>query len=164
MKPCFSPAILALACVATSACSKSDSSSAAQTPSVAVSDSAKSIDPCTFLTKEDLQSALGYTLEPGAPTQGEPSCRFVSSSGDTVTIAMPTANVTEADFNSWRQMAGPSAEPVTGIGDAAYFWGPRLYVRVGVKTFTISITAKELTPQLRAGLTALGQSGAAKLR
>ena len=165
MKHQLSVALWAIALLTISACSKGDSSSTAQTPATdSAASSAKPADPCTFITRDELQSALGYTLEPGVRTQGEPSCRFASSSGDTVIIALPTANVTEADFNSWRQMAGASAEPVTGVGDAAYFWGPRLYVRVGAKTFTISIADKDLTPQLRAGLTTLGQTGAARIQ
>ena len=165
MKHHFSVALWAIAFLTIAACSKGDSSSTAQTPAAdSAASSAKSADPCNFLTKDDLQSALGYTLEAGVQTQGEPSCRFVSSSDDTVTIALPTANVTEADFNSWREMAGASAQPVTGVGDAAYFWGPRLYARVGVKTFTISIAARDLTPELRSGLTTLGQTGAARIQ
>ena len=149
------------------ACTRSDQANAEPLSDSATASSPgaarSAVDPCTFLTKEELQSALGYTFEAGTQTPGEPSCRFASSSGISVTIALPTADVTEAEFNSWRQMAGPSAETLNGVGDAAYFWGSRLYVRVGTRTFTISIADMELTPELRAAVTKLGQTGAAKL-
>ena len=93
---------LMIAILSATACTKQDQPATQPAETAA----AGSIDPCTFITKTQLESALGDSFDSGKPTQGEPSCTFLSETGGTVTIALPTANVSEADFNSWKQMAG----------------------------------------------------------
>jgi hypothetical protein len=162
-------AVCAVASLTIAACSKSDRPTTAQvpsaTPSAAPAQSPpKSTDPCTFLTEKDLESALGYVFTTGKPTQGEPSCTFTATSGDSVIVAIPTASVSDAEFNSWKQMAGADAEPVSGVGDAAYFWNSRLYIHSGNRTATISVVDRDVTPELKAGLRKLGEMAASRLR
>jgi hypothetical protein len=162
-------AMCAVASLMTAACSKSDRPATAQAPSAAPSAAPaqsppKSTDPCTFLTETDLESAVGYVFTTGKPTQGEPSCTFTATSGDSVIVAIPTASVSDAEFNSWKQMAGADAEPVSGIGDAAYFWNSRLYIRSGTRTATISVADIDVTPEIKAGLRKLGETAASRLR
>jgi hypothetical protein len=166
MKLC---SLFAVLVIATAGCNKTDTSSAApavdptQSPATANTTQAANVDPCAFFTTEDLGAAFGRVFAPGKATPGEPSCTFETTTGESVSIALPTAPVSDAEFNSWKQMAGAQADAVSGIGDAAYFWGPRLYVRVGTRTFTISVADKELTPEIRDALTKLGRLGASKL-
>jgi hypothetical protein len=156
------------AAIAVNACDKSGESSELPArdrpngPSNTVS--AAPLDPCSFLTKEDLGSALGRVFTDGKATPNEPSCTFGSANGGTVTIALPSAAVSATEFSAWKEMAGGQAETVSGIGDAAYFWGSRLYVHQGNRTATISIADADLTPELKAGLRKLGEIAATKLR
>jgi hypothetical protein len=162
--------------VAINACSKAESSSSApagdpaQAPAGGAvsaiatrSQSLAAVDPCSFFTEQQLESSLGLSLEPGQRTANEPSCRFRSSNGGMVSIAIPTGSVSEAEFNSWRQMAGADAEVLDGVGDAAYLWKSRMYVRKGTRTFTVSVDDIPITDAIRKGLTELGKMGSAKL-
>ncbi|HEX6576604.1 MAG TPA: hypothetical protein VF042_16670 [Gemmatimonadaceae bacterium] len=174
----FSDSIIAAVCsLVITGCGKTDGSSAApagdptQTPAASQtadtaqgSQAATGADACAFITQKDLESTLGNVFAAGKPTQGEPSCTFTATNGLTIAVALPTAQVSEAEFNSWKQMAGAGAESVSGVGDAAYFWNSRLYIRSGNRTATLSVTDRDLTPELKAGLRKLGEVAASRLR
>jgi len=122
-----------------------------------------SVDPCAFFTQQQLQTALGISLGPGQRTANEPSCRFTSNDGGNVSVAIPSGSVSEAEFNSWRQMAGADAEVVNDVGDAAYLWKSRMYVRKGTRTFTVSVDDIPFTAATKKALIELGRAGATKL-
>ena len=119
-------------------------------------------DACTFFAKAELEAAVGYPLGPSKRGRNEPSCRFPNTRG-TVTVRVGD-RVTAQEFDELRQQIGAQAEPVRGVGDRAYFWGPRLYVGVGTEQLVLTVSTEQLTPQLRAGLTSLGRLGATRLR
>ena len=157
-------------CLTLVSCGRSDESipAASDTSPSTATQSSSTItaagDPCTFFSEQELEQALGYELQAGEPRPGEPSCRFTSFGGGSVTITVPAQAVTPEDFNEFRDMIGPDAEAVSGVGDAAYFWGSRIYVRRGGRQLTISVADRELTPPIRSALTSLGQTGASRLR
>lgn len=129
--------------------------------------STTNVDPCTFFTKAELESTFGATFRALRKGLDAPSCKSASATVGTVTWFAGEA-VQRASFDSLRTMIGPEAEPVSGIGEAAYFWGPKLYVFNNGRQLVINVSAVvptgELTPQLRTSLTALGKLGATRLR
>ena len=127
---------------------------------------ATGVDQCTFFSKAELEAAFGLTLGPGRSRTGEPACDFESDDGRSVTVSVgPTHSVSVQEFNELRETIGPEAEPVSGIGDAAFLWGARIYVTTGNRQLTISRENEaKPTPQLRAALTSLAKTGVARLR
>ena len=121
-------------------------------------------DPCTFFSKAEIESAFGVTF--GAPkrstTIAGPSCMFYSANTGTVSVRAGEV-VTPAQFDSLRTGLGNSAEPVSGIGQAAFFWVGRLYVLNNGQQLIVSVSG-EMTPQFRAALIKLGRLGAPRLR
>ena len=124
---------------------------------------ATNADPCTFFAKAELESAFGVPFGPPKKGRGEPSCRFYNSNTGSVTVRAGEA-VSKADFDALRQQIGAEAEPVSGIGESAYFWGPKLYVLASGRQLIIYVSTDQLTPQLRTTLTSLGKLGAPRLR
>ena len=124
------------------------------------------VDQCTFYSKAELESAFGLTLGDGKARTGEPACDFETRDGRRVTVSVgPTHSVSVQEFNELRETIGPEAEPVSGIGDAAFFWGARIYVTTANRQLTISRENEaEVTPALRAALTSLARTGVSRLR
>jgi hypothetical protein len=53
---------------------------------------------------------------------------------------------------------------VSGVGESAYFWGPKLYVRKYGRQLVIYVSTDQLTQPLRGALMTLGILGASRLR
>ena len=121
------------------------------------------VDPCTFFTKAELESAVGYPLGPATPGRGEPTCRFPNPTRGTVTVRAGDL-VTPAQFDTLKLYTGSDIEPVSGVGDQAFLWGARIYVLSGSRQLMVNLDKHDLTPEVRATLTSLGKLGAGRLR
>ena len=153
-------------------------------PDGAGSDASQELpDACTFLSREEISSAVGRELSEGqsqAIVEGMSECRFETVTGmevtetyddpvipetalGSVTVAVNTSNAEE--FDLFEESLGAEAEAVTGVGDDAYFWGSNLlYVRVGERGFSIRIDADGADEQrMRDAILALGEAGAQRL-
>lgn len=120
-------------------------------------------DPCGLFTKAELEAAFGYPLQTGNPDATNQLCTYHSRTNETITIAMDTARTTAAEFLENQKFI--EGKPVSGIGDAAYFFLARLYIRVGTRAFTISAgEADEPSPKVRAALIALGKSAVGRMK
>jgi hypothetical protein len=121
------------------------------------------VDPCTFFSKAEIESAFGHPY--GPPKKGStflyPHCMFYSPNTGTISIAAGQA-VTRAEFDSFRTALGEAAVPVSGVGETAFLWVNKLYVLNNGRQLIVSISG-ELTPQWRAALIKLGKLGAARL-
>ena len=124
---------------------------------------ATNLDPCTFFSKQELESAFGVPFAPPKKGRGEPSCRFYNSNTGSVTVRAGEM-VSKADFDALRQQIGAEAEPVSGIGESAYLWGSKLYVLNNGRQLVLYVSTDQLTPQLRTALVSLGKLGASRLR
>jgi hypothetical protein len=121
------------------------------------------VDPCTFFTTAELESAVGYPLGPAKPVRGEPTCRFPNPTRGTVTVRAGDL-VTPAQFDSLKLYTGPDIEPVSGVGDKAFLWGARIYALSGNRQLMVNLDKHELTPDVRATLTSLAKLGVPRLR
>ena len=124
---------------------------------------ASNVDACTFFSKSELESAFGVPFGPPKKGRGEPTCRFYNSTTGSVTVRAGE-QVSTADFDALREQIGAEAERVSGIGESAYFWGPKLYVLSAGRQLVLYVSTDRLTPQLRTTLTSLGKLGAPRLR
>ena len=121
------------------------------------------VDPCTFFTKAELESAVGYPLGPAKPGRGEPTCRFPNPTRGTVTVRAGDL-VTPAQFDSLKLYTGTDFEPVSGVGDKAFLWGARIYVLSGNRQLMVNLDKHDLTPEVRTTLTSLGKLGVPRLK
>ena len=124
---------------------------------------ASNVDACTIFSKAELESAFGVPFGPPKKGRGEPTCRFYNSTTGSVTVRAGE-QVSTADFDALREQIGAEAERVSGIGESAYFWGPKLYVWSSGRQLVLYVSTDRLTPQLRTALTSLGKLGAPRLR
>ena len=121
------------------------------------------VDPCTFFTKAELESVVGYPLGPAKQVRGEPTCRFPNPTRGTVTVRAGDL-VTPAQFDSLELYTGSDIEPVSGIGDKAFLWGARIYALSNNRQLMVNLDKHELTPDVRTALTSLAKLGVARLR
>lgn len=145
-------------------------------------------DACTFISRAELETAVGWELREGKSKTAAPGsyeCSFTHPPDAYVTRNFPNpALPKEIDFNSitvhtdpsepkdfeeGRKMIGTEAIDAPGVGDAAYFYGSNLlYVRVGSRGFSLRLYTNAQTEadkaKLREVLTNLGKMGAAKLK
>ena len=140
----------------------SDAPSAANAQAGSAQARPSKIDPCTFFTKAELETAVGYPLGPAKPGRGEPTCRFPNPTRGTVTVRAGDV-VTPAQFDSLKLYTGPDIEPVSGIGDKAFLWGARIYVLSGNRQLMVNLDKHDLTPEVRKILTSLGKLGVPRL-
>lgn len=121
------------------------------------------VDPCTFFTKAELESAVGYPLGPAKAVRGEPTCRFPNPTRGTVTVRAGDL-VTPAGFDSLKLYTGSDIEPVSGIGDKAFLYGARIYALSGNRQLMVNLDQHELTPDVRTTLTSLAKLGVPRLK
>ena len=121
------------------------------------------VDPCTFFSKAEIQSAFGHPYGPPkkGSTMAGPTCMFYSPNTGTISIRAGET-VTRAQFDSFRTALGDKAEPVSGVGETAFFWVGHFYVLNKGRQLVVSVSG-ELTPQWRAALIKLGKLGAPRL-
>jgi hypothetical protein len=123
-------------------------------------------DPCGLFTKDEIATSMGRSdfgkgklksAETGA------ACRYASSRGSLNVWVGPS---TPKDFAAFRDLLateGKKPESVAGVGDEAYFWDERIYVRAGSRGLTIWLGAPGGEAARKAVL-ALAKVGAGKLR
>ena len=122
-----------------------------------------SADPCTFFSKAEIESAFGHPYGPPkkGSTMAGPTCMFYSPNTGTISIRAGEA-VTRPQFDSLRTALGTSAEPVSGVGQTAFFWVGHLFVFNQGRQLVVSVSG-EMTPKWRAALIKLGRLGAPRL-
>ena len=118
-------------------------------------------DPCTFFSKAEIESAFGFPFGPPKKT-AQPACMFYSQNTGTISIRFGDP-VTRAQFDSLPMALGTSAEPVSGIGDTAFFYAGTLFVFSKGRQLIVGVSG-ELTPPIRAAVIKLGKLGAGRLR
>jgi hypothetical protein len=121
-------------------------------------------DACTFLSREEIGAAIGTSVGEGERELqpiGASECVY---SNMTSSVTVNTHPSDDQQFDEFRSMIGAEAEPISDIGDEAYFWGPQLiYVRVANRGFSLRIN-EDLGERLRPAMLELAGAGAAKLR
>lgn len=126
------------------------------------------VDACTLLSLQELSQIVGSTVRRPRPdtAQAGTACRF-STTTDTLNITLwPTTPKEFDEFRKTLAESGATLESATGVGDAAFYWNNRIYVRVGNHGLTVWLgTPTDGVEQKRRQLVlAVAKAGAAKLR
>lgn len=122
------------------------------------------LDPCTFFSKAELESAFGWPYGPpkrGTTTITGPHCMFYSQNTGTISVRFGAPG-NRAQFDSLPAALGTSAERVNGIGESAFFYAGSLFVFNKGRQFIVGVSG-EMTPRVRAALLKLGRLGAPRL-
>jgi hypothetical protein len=115
------------------ACSPSDETQVSDTPTPAAQP-AGAIDPCTLVTGAEATAALGATAgAPERPTEANienlSTCRYVAPRGQGVAVLAVMvygSDVSKMAFESAKAQPFTN-EPVTGVGDEAFWIGDPLH-------------------------------------
>jgi hypothetical protein len=106
---------------------------------------------CELLTQARVSAALGVPVNAGTPIARPGTCQwFGKGKFATLTITLPKGNQTPVDsFNAGKtsKMAGVTAEPVSGVGEDAYYVyftgttkaGVGIVVKKGTSSFEIRV-------------------------
>jgi hypothetical protein len=106
---------------------------------------------CTLLTQDQVNAALGASVGAGTPISGPASCQWAGQGKRaTLTITQPVGGQSAVDgFNAGKAgtLPGITKEPVSGVGDDAYFVylttmtraGLGLMVRKGRSAFEVRV-------------------------
>lgn len=127
------------------------------------------IEACSVLTLDEIKSAIGRgDFSRGKPDDGGTKCRYASGRGSLSVWLSATTKASFDDFRNLLTEQGKKPEAVAGVGDDAYFWDDRLYVRVGNRGLTIDLNKNGLAPEpsasIRAKVLALAKAAVPKLR
>ena len=123
---------------------------------------------CSLLSVEELEKALGRPFGSSRQRQEQSgtSCRFTAGAGGSITVSV--AATSKADFDQFRKLLtdeGKKPEAVSGVGDEAYYWDARIYVRVGSRSMAIwNGEPKQPADKLRGEALTLARLLAPKLR
>lgn len=151
-----------------STASPAGGATSASTPG-AESASTEKIDACSVLTLDQIKEAVGRSdFSQGKSRDGGTQCRYASGRGS---LTVWVSSATKASFDDFRNLLaneGKKPEPVSGVGDDAYFWDDRLYARIGGHGLTVDLNQNELKSEpsatRREKVLALAKAAAPKLR
>ena len=106
-----------------------------------------SIDPCTLVTKSEVEAALGRPVEDPRNVAGQPTCVYDDSmqpsgapnpKGIGINLAFYTTGGAQ-EFSGFRDRYPAPPTPVTGIGDDAFWTGGSLLVLRGDFYFDVTM-------------------------
>ena len=128
-------------------------------------------DACSLLTVDEIKSVVGSStmVRKGRPRSGGTEkgtqCSFGVASGS-LAIALEWRTPQEhEEFKKTLRDVGEQLEPVTGIGDDAFFTGERINVHFGNKCFALWFADRHnVRPREREEILALAKLCVAKLR
>jgi hypothetical protein len=126
-------------------------------------------DACGLFTLEEAGKAVGRTFRrarPGKEAEGT-TCSLIGGTEGNITVTL-SPSPTSQNFDDLRKLLteqGEKPESVTGLGDGAYFWGARIYVRARNQLLVISNFDSNLPEaKARAQVLALAKLALTKLK
>ena len=161
-------ACVLLGVVALAACGQGDRDDAGSKTAAAPAASAAP-DACSLVTKADAEAAIGATVTGPEKSSGMGTmdqCQYLYSGERLADQGAVTVQVYPVDIASQQKAfaeAGEAMEPVSGIGQAA-FWVPghsALHVGKGNVTASFSVTRQGI--DMKAASRALAEKGVARL-
>ena len=126
-------------------------------------------DACALFTLEEAGKATGRTFRRARPDKGPEGtmCDLIGGTGGNINIALSpsSSKKTLDDFRKLLAEQGEKVEPVTGVGDEAFYWGDRIHVRVGSRLLVIfNGDSSQPSAKVRAEILALAKLGVTKLK
>jgi hypothetical protein len=126
-------------------------------------------DACALFSLEEAGKATGRVFRRARPDNGPEGtmCDLIGGTGGNISIALSpsSSKKTVDDFRKLLAEQGEKVEPVTGLGDEAFYWGDRIHVRVGTRLLVIyNGDSSQPSARVRTEILALARLGVTKLR
>ena len=121
-----------------------------QTPAATGEPAAGELDPCALVTQADAEEVVGATLsEPERQTVGPfETCIYGDDAGNYVQVQVGSDVYTQSTFDDAMEGAAEQldieAEPVSGLGDKAYWLAGVLWVQKGDVSLNLLVQTPEL--------------------
>lgn len=127
------------------------------------------VDACTLLTLDEATKITGRTFRRTRPgRQGDATtCALTGGTERNIDITLsPSASKKDSDdFRKLLIEQGEKLEPVSGVGDEAFYWGNRIEVRVRNQTLVIAYgDLNQPSAKERADVLALAKLSVSKLK
>lgn len=126
-------------------------------------------EACALFTLDEAGKAVGRSFRRARPGKqpGATTCALLGGMGGTINISVSPSG-SKKEFDEFRKVLadeGEKVEAVSGVGDDAYYWGARLYVRVGNRWLVMwNGDPNQPVEKGRAEVLALARLGVPKLR
>ena len=127
------------------------------------------VDACGLFTLEEAGKAVGYVLRrarPGKEAEGT-TCSLNGGPDGNIGVTL-SPSPSKRNFDDLRKLLteqGEKPETVTGVGEDAYYWGTRIYVRARNQLLVITYPeSKQSEARARALVLALAKLGVTKLK
>ena|SRR5688572_30735802 len=126
-------------------------------------------DACALFTLEEAGKATGRTFRRARPDKGPEGtmCAFIGGTGGNLNVSLSpsSSKKTLDDFRKLLVEQGEKIEPVSGLGDEAFYWGDRLHVRTGSRLLVIyNGDSSQPSAKVRPEILALAKLGVTKLK
>ena len=126
-------------------------------------------DACALFTLEEAGKATGRPFRRARPDKGPDGtmCSLVGGTEGSIRISLSpsSSKKTLDDFRKLLAEQGEKVEPVSGVGDEAFYWGDRIHVRVGSRLLVIfNGDSSQPSARVRAEILSLARLGATKLK
>jgi hypothetical protein len=128
-----------------------------------------SVDACGLFTLEEAGKAVGRTFRRARPGKDAEAttCSLIGGTASNITVAL-SPSPSKQNFDDLRKLLveqGEKPESVTGVGEDAYFWGGRIYVRARNQLLVISnFDSNVPEAKAREQVLALAKLGVTKLK
>lgn len=122
-----------------------------QTPAATAQPAAGALDPCALVTQADAEAVVGASLgEAERQTVGPfETCIYSDDAGNYVQVQATDDVYTQDTFDDAMKAAAAEldieAEPVSGLGDKAYWLAGVLWVQIGDASLNFLVQTPELT-------------------
>ncbi len=98
-------------------------------------------EACALFTLGQAGQATGRTFRRTRPGSqpGATTCDLIGGTEGNINVVL-SPSASKKDFDEFRTLLedqGEKLEAVSGVGDDAYYWGTRIYVRAGARHLTI---------------------------
>ena len=127
------------------------------------------IDACGLFTLEEAGKATDRKFRRARPGKGPDgtTCDLIGGTEGNIVVSLSpsSSKKTLDDFRKLLAEQGEKIEPVSGVGDEAFYWGDRIHVRVGNQLLVIfNGDSSQPSAEVRADILALAKLAIPKLK
>jgi hypothetical protein len=129
----------------------------------------QTVDACGLFTVEEASKVTGRSfIRARLDKEAEgTTCTLTGATGSNIGVTLSPAPVKKVsdDFRKLLADQGEKTESVSGLGDDAYFWGNRIYVRARNQLLVItSLDVRQAEAKARVEILALARLGVPQLK
>lgn len=121
---------------------------------------------CGLLTRNEVESAAGVTVNPGdgvTTKGGTSSCAYRLRNNTVQYVGVIIQSPGGANFDGAAQQLGAAAEPISGVGDRAFVAKDTVYALKGDRLLILTVSTSQPEPARRQAAIRLSQAAIGKV-